>query len=99
MTRIPYLEEIHTSLPESLSPHRFRYIENQMLLVDMGKTIGAKTFDGMLVDDNEMSSPMQFVKLFFDGGFVVDTIFTDELKNELYPDAQGSRADRFDNIA
>ena len=86
LMQVECLEEIVSSVPNS--KRRF-HVTNEIVGIDPNETIAARTFQGTVlagkVDQNfETESPCHMVDVFYQGGFCVTTILTDELMGVLF---------------
>ena len=80
------VEEIASSIPNS--QRRFR-ITNEIVGIDPNETIAARTFQGSILSSKkgqelDTESPCHMVDVFYQGGFTVTTILTDELTCALF---------------
>ena len=80
------VEEIASSIPNS--NRRFR-IMNEIVGIDPNVAIAARTFQGSILSskkgqDFDTESPCHMVDVFYQGGFTVTTILTDELTCALF---------------
>ena len=80
------VEEIASSIPNS--KRRFR-ITDEITGIDPNETIAARTFQGSILSSKkgqelDTESPCHMVDVFYQGGFTVTTILTDELTCALF---------------
>ena len=86
LMQVECLEEMISSVPNA--KRRFHVID-EIMGIDPHSAIGARTFTGTILagkidQDFEKESPCHMVDLFYQGGFSVTTILTDELMEVLF---------------
>lgn len=86
LTQIQCLEEIVTCIPNS--KRRF-HIVNELMGIDLDKSIGARTFDGVVLvaksgQDYESETDYKMVEVFYPGGTTITTIFDNDINRLLF---------------
>ena len=76
--------------PPMMDKPRIFRIQDETLGLDLNKVVYARTFNGKILMSSigdcevEMEMDSKLVDLFFDGGFQIATILTNELKELLF---------------
>lgn len=97
LTPITCLNEIVSVVPGN--PRQFWIDENETMGIDPDKAIAARTFTGVLLkkpiedaDDQQIDGEScKFIEVFYEGGINITTLFTDELRKQLFKDDAGAK--------
>lgn len=97
LTPITCLNEIVSVVPGN--PRQFWIDENETMGIDPDKAIAARTFTGVLLkkpiedaDDQQTDGEScKFIEVFYEGGINITTLFTDELRKQLFKDDAGAK--------
>lgn len=89
LTPITCLNEIVSVVPGN--PRQFWIEETETMGIDPDKAMAARTFTGILlkgpIDDEDNQTDGQsckFIEVFYQSGVNITTLFTDELKKQLF---------------
>ena len=95
LTPITCLNEIVSVVPGN--PRQFWIDENETMGIDPDKAIAARTFTGVLLkepidDDNQQTDgeSCKFIEVFYQSGVNITTLFTEELKKQLFKDVKAA---------
>lgn len=88
LTPITCLDETVSVVPGK--PRQFQIDEAGTMGIDPDKAIAARTFTGILLkkpgDNQTDGTPCKFIEVFYEGGVNITTLFTEELKKQLFKD-------------
>ena len=96
LTPITCLNEIVSVVPGN--PRQFYIEKDETMGIDPGKAIAARTFTGVLLkgpsddaDDHQTDGQSgKFIEVFYEGGVNITTLFTEELKKQLFKEKKGN---------
>lgn len=80
MIEIPCLNETVTAVPGEKS--KWDFADGERMYIKPDHAVAARVFKGLL-QNGDSYTEQELVQMYFDGGFTVTTVFTDEIEMEL----------------